>query len=80
MKPSTFFGQTKVLQPPKGREKDITTLPVYTDGDLCISCWRPTLRERLSVALFGRVWVSVLGGPTQPPISVWAERAAFKRA
>lgn len=67
------------LNAPVGKEDEILPLRVYSDGDQCISCWQMTWRERLSALLFGRVWLSVLGGRTQPPVWLWATREALKK-
>jgi len=40
------------------------------DGKRCISCWRPSWRERLSILFFGRVWVDIFSGSTQPPVAL----------
>lgn len=90
MKPVTFPAQNAVLGPPLGEILDaiydqngiprmghppeIASLPIYTDGVACLSCWRPTLRERLSVLVFGRVWLWSLSGRTQAPVRVEAGR------
>ena len=47
---------------------DCGDLPVWTDGEQCVSLWRPSLRERLSILLFGKVWLIVIG--RQPPVSL----------
>ena len=54
-------------------------LPIWTDGEMCLSCWQMTLRERLSALLFGRVWISVLSGYTQPSVSANACKTFFKK-
>jgi hypothetical protein len=66
------------LNAPAGKEDEISSLPIYTDGEQCISCWRLTWRERLAALIFGRVWLSVLGGSTQPPVWLWATREALR--
>ena len=53
---------------------DIGNLDVWTDEVQCVSCWRMSWRERLSALLFGRVWVAVLSGKSQPPMYVEATR------
>jgi hypothetical protein len=73
MKPFQFWRANKILMPPKGggvNSQDIAYLPVWTDGTQCVSCWRLTWRERLSVLFFGRVWLAVLSGGTQPPVAL----------
>ena len=75
MKPVTFEHSNRTLQPSGQKHstknvKSIEPLPVWTDGELCVSCWRMSLRERLSALLFGRVWLALLSGETQPPALV----------
>jgi hypothetical protein len=48
---------------------------VWSDGEQCVSCWQMTIRERLTALLFGRVWLMVLSGWTQPPVYVEASRS-----
>ena len=74
MKPVAFKHSNKTLQPSgKKYSQNVTSvapLPVWTDGEQCISCWKMSLRERLSALLFGRVWLALLSGQTQPPACV----------
>ena len=56
----------------------IDPLPVWTDGEQCVSCWRISLWERLAALLFGRVWLAVLSGSTQPAVCVTAARSYLK--
>lgn len=78
MKPIKFKHSNRTLQP-SGQEYShhvtgINPLPVWTDGEQCISCWKMSLRERLSALLFGRVWLAILSGHTQPPACVVVSR------
>jgi len=50
-------------------------LPAYTDGKVFITRWRVSLRERLSILLFGNVWVALLGSK-HPPIAITGGRGA----
>jgi len=82
MKPVGFKYQNRVLQP-SGKEYSenvtgVVPLPVWTDGEQCVSCWRMSWRERLSALLFGRVWLALLSGETQPPALVQASRDYLK--
>lgn len=52
----------------------VIPLPVWTDGQQCVSEWKLTLRERIKVLLFGRIWLAVLSGKTQPPVAIVADR------
>jgi len=78
MKPVRFKGSNKTLQPSKQEYSSIVegigSLPIWTDGEQCVSCWKMSFRERLSVLLFGRVWLAVLSGVSQPPVSVRVSR------
>lgn len=74
MKPIRFPQQTVELQKPAGMtDEECGPLPVFRDGEHCISCWRPSWRERVALA-FGRpVWLWVWMGNTQPPVSLTVE-------
>ena len=79
MKPINFPESNKTLSKPESMtDEECLSLDVYSDGEYCISCWKPTLRERLSILLFGRVWVWVLSGKTQPPITLEGKGELFK--
>lgn len=57
---------------------EVQPLPIWTDGKQCVSCWKLSFRERIAALLFGRVWLSVLTGGTQPPVALRARREYFK--
>ena len=79
MRPINFSQSTKVLQKPSDMtDKECSPLPVWCDGKQCISCWKPTLIERLKILFTGKVWVGVLSGDTQPPIFVSGENVFVK--
>lgn len=78
MVPTTFRESNRTLAPPPSMTEDeCSPLPVWSDGRQCISCWRLTWRERLSALLVGRVWLSVIGGYSQPPVWLSAKRTVF---
>jgi hypothetical protein len=80
MQPITFEQMSIELQKPSGMtDEECGPLPVYKDpdGTFCVSCWKPTLRERLSILVFGKVWVWVHSGKTQPPIALEGYRDIF---
>lgn len=80
MKPIAFPEQTKVLQKPSTMtDEECSPLPVYNDGQQSISCWSPTWKERLSILFFGRVWLWVIMGPTQPPVALEGAKTIFKK-
>ena len=79
MEPIEFEHQTKVLSRPESMtEEECEPLPVWTDGQKCVSCWRPAWRERLSILLFGRVWLWIYSGETQPPAAIDGTKKIFK--
>lgn len=80
MMPRDFPEKTHELGPPPSlSEEECGRLPVCTDGKQCVSCWTPSLRERLSILFFGRVWLCVMNGDeTQPPVWLAGKRAIFR--
>ncbi len=79
MKPISFKYANRTLLKPEGMtDEECGPLPVYNDGQTSISCWKPSLKERLSILLFGRVWLWVVSGVTQPPVSLEGIRNIFK--
>ncbi len=82
MKPITFKHAIKTLQPSgKTYSENVTgvdPLPVWTDGEQCVSCWQMSLAERLKALFTGRVWLAVLSGSTQPPACVEVGRKYLK--
>jgi len=79
MNPATFEHQTQVLvRPADMTEDECGPLPIYNDGEQCISLWRLSWRERISALIFGKVWLQVLSGETQPPVALTAAKQIFK--
>ena len=79
MEPMKFLQANKNLLKPVGMtDEECGSLPVFTDGKECISLWKMTWRERLSALLFGKVWLWVISGQTQPPVALLATREIFK--
>jgi len=79
MKPIDFPQSTKVLQRPSTMaESECQSLHVWNDGKQCVSCWKPSLIERLKIAFGGKVWLGVMSGKTQPPVFVSGERVFNK--
>ena len=80
MKPINFKEANKTLMKPEGMiDEECGSLPVLTDGCECLSCWKMSWKERLSALLFGRVWVSVMSGGTQPPIWAGCQKTVLKK-
>ncbi len=77
MKPSKFEQSNSTLLAPPGMV-DCGDLPVWKEEGSVVSLWRPTLRERFSLLLFGRVWLHFHRATTHPPVSLSARRRYFK--
>jgi hypothetical protein len=73
MKAAKFPLSNATLSAPAGLP-DVQPLPVYTDGQTVVSCWRMSWRERLSALVVGKCWLAVLSGKTQPPVVLSVER------
>lgn len=66
-----------LTKPQNMTDEECSSLWVFSDNRECISCWKLSFRERLSALFFGRVWLSVLSGSTQPPVWLGCERTPF---
>lgn len=81
MNPIEFINQTKVLQPNSNQKeidgKQVGTLPIFTDGDQVISCWRLSFRERIKALWFGKIWLGIYSGQTQPPVWLSCDENVF---
>lgn len=69
IKPIEFVKQNINFTKPEGLD-DCDTLPAYTDGEQCISCWQFSLRERIKILFTGKLWVGVLG---RRPLPMWLD-------
>lgn len=79
MKPISFpMANRNLLKPDGMTDEQCGSLPVWTNEQVCVSLWKPTLRERLSILLFGRVWLTVHSGRTQPPVAMNGIKTMFK--
>lgn len=80
MKPIVFEESNVKLTKPEGMtDEECGTLAVYTDGIQCASCWKMSIKERISALIFGKVWLVVLSGKTQPPVCLETCRTIFER-
>jgi len=71
MKPVKFPEANRELTRPDGMtEEECSSLFVWSDDERCLSLWRPTWRERLRFLFYGELWLFVLSGDTQPPVSL----------
>ena len=66
-----------LLKPESMTDEECGSLWVYSDGRECISCWRLTWKERIKALLFGKLWLSVLSGHTQPPVWLACDNTVF---
>lgn len=74
MKPINFKEATKVLQRPSTMtDAECASLHVWSDGNQCVSCWKPSFGERVRILFGGKVYLGVKGGGTQPPVFVTGE-------
>ena len=79
MEPMKFEQANKELLKPQGwTDEECGSLPVFSDGRECISLWKMTWRERLYALLFGKIWLGIVSGQTQPPVWLMAEKEIFK--
>jgi hypothetical protein len=79
MNPATFKHHTQILTRPQSMtDEECGPLPIFGDGQQCISLWKMSLRERFSALIFGKVWLWVWSGRTQPPVALEARREIFK--
>ncbi len=78
MKPIKFKEATKnLLKPENMTDEECSSLWVYNDGRECVSCWRLAWKERIKALLFGKVWLGVLSGFTQPPVWMVCDKTVF---
>lgn len=78
MKPIKFKEATKnLLKPENMTDEECSSLWIYNDGRECVSCWRLTWKERIKALLFGKVWLGVLSGFTQPPVWMVCDKTVF---
>ena len=68
----------KLLKPDNMTDEECSALWVYTDGKQCISCWKLSWKQRIKALLFGKVWLSVLSGCTQPPVWLDCDKTVFE--
>lgn len=66
-----------LLKPSSMIDEECSSLWVYSDGCECISCWKLSFAQRIKALLFGRIWLSVLSGHTQPPVWIDCDRTVF---
>lgn len=74
MKPVEFPEANARLTPPSClTEAECGKLPVYRDGQYCISCWELSSDDLMEILQTKRVWLWVMG-ETQPPVLLTASK------
>ena len=80
MEPIKFKEANKnLLKPSSMTDEECTSLWVYTEGKECISCWKMSFRQRIMALVYGKVWLSVLSGVTQPPVWLDCKKTVFEK-
>ena len=80
MIPTEFKGQQTVLGAPVNWNKEThgecVGLPVVRTPAGFLSCWKPTLLERLKLICGFRVWLHVMTNG-HPPVAMYVDREGF---
>ena len=80
MRPIEFEESNKLLTKPHNMtDEECQSLPVFNDGKVSISLWSMSPKERLLALIFGRLWLYVHGGSTQPPVALVIKRTVFPK-
>lgn len=74
MIPVDFPQRNRVLEKPKGMtDEECSDLEIFTDGKVCVSCWQLNKEELELIQKTGKVYLVVVSGKTQPPVSLHVE-------
>lgn len=80
MKPAKFRESNRELtRPDSMTDEECSSLFVWSDDKQCISLWRPTWKERLIFLFKGELWLFILSGNTQPPVSIQVQSPFTRR-
>jgi len=70
MEPINFKEANKnFIKPDSMTDEECGSLPAYQDEKYLISCWRPSIKERIKLLFAGKIWAWIYG-QNQPPISL----------
>lgn len=74
--PTGFPECNKVLSAPAGvSEEQCGNLPIFTNGECCISCWQFSAEEiEQLIANKGKLYFVIHSGATQYPMSIEMQR------
>jgi len=79
MEPIEFKEANKnLLKPSIMTDEECKNLPVFSNGERCISKWKMNLRERFHCLFRGYIWLGIRSGQTQPPVYLSAEKSVFE--
>jgi len=77
MKPIKFKESNVTLSKPDDMtDKECGPLPVFRKINEITSCWKMSLKERISAVLFGKIWIHVYSR-THPPILPECKKTVF---
>ena len=78
LQPIKFKESNKVLTKPESMTEDeCGNLHVFNNGKQSISCWKLNFKQRLNALLFGKIWLCVYAGHTQPPVWLDCSKTIF---
>jgi hypothetical protein len=77
MRPSDFPESNITFNAPAGEEDRVAPLRAWIGNGDVVELWRPSFRERLSMLLFGRLWIHMLG-QRPPPMALTCKRRYFE--
>lgn len=84
MKPALFEGHDLVLGAPAGWDAEkhgpCEGLPIMREKGICTSLWEPNAWERGAIACGANIWLHVVSGMTQPPVSLSVGRVVVESA
>lgn len=68
----------ELKKPASMTDEECGSLWVSNDGEESISCWQLSWSERLQALIWGRIWLGVLSGRSQPPVRLWCMLTPFQ--
>jgi hypothetical protein len=75
MKPIEFKEMNVILKKPDSMtDEECGSLPVYCDGESCISCWELSDEDIEKLIKTRKLWFRVFSGITQPPIGFTVDK------
>lgn len=61
-----------------GKSDNVDDLRVFNDGDVSVSCWRPSFLTVVKLLFTRKIWMGVKNGRTQPPVWLSADYPFIK--